>query len=211
MSTEMPSDINIPSEEPGVSNNKFAVTWDKEIDSNQDPWVTTNQQDSQASQEAEGASPTTSTITAGTSQRGRARTMSRKMANSVSQQDFYGNANMHYMALQSLMGETDEDLFHNNDTQLQDAIKELQGLGLNIKDQGHPADYVGVNISKLWDGSYKVTQRALIDSIINDIGSTTPSPSLFQPRYLSNCMLSRMTLHSSWISTTDLLLASSTT
>jgi hypothetical protein len=37
----------------------------------------------------------------------------------------------------------------NDDTQLQDAIKELQGLGLNIEDQGHPADYVGVNISKL--------------------------------------------------------------
>jgi hypothetical protein len=35
--------------------------------------------------------------------------MSRRMADSVSQQDFYGNANMHYMALQSFMGETDED------------------------------------------------------------------------------------------------------
>jgi hypothetical protein len=58
----------------------------------------------------------------------------------------------------------------NNDTQLQDAMKELQGLGLNIKDQGHPADYVRVNISKLQDGSYKFTQRALIDSIINDVG-----------------------------------------
>jgi hypothetical protein len=70
MSTEMPSDINVPSEEPGISNDKFAVTWDKEIDSIQDPQVTTNQQDAQASQEAEGASPTTSTITAGTSRRG---------------------------------------------------------------------------------------------------------------------------------------------
>ncbi len=49
-------------------------------------------------------------------------------------------------------------------------IKELQGLGLDIEDQGHPADYVGVNISKLQDGSYEFTQRALIDSIINDIG-----------------------------------------
>ncbi len=58
----------------------------------------------------------------------------------------------------------------NNDNQLQDTIKELQGLGLNIKDQGHPADYVGVNISKLRDGSYKFTQRPLIDSIINDLG-----------------------------------------
>jgi hypothetical protein len=37
MSTETPSDINAPSEEPGVSNDKLAVTWDKEIDSNQDP------------------------------------------------------------------------------------------------------------------------------------------------------------------------------
>ncbi len=58
----------------------------------------------------------------------------------------------------------------NNDTQLQDAIRELQGLGLNIKDQGHPADYVGVNISKLRDESYEFTQRAIIDSIINDVG-----------------------------------------
>ncbi len=65
--TETPSDINVPSEEPGVSNDEFAVTWDEEIDSNQDPQVATNQQDVQASQEAEGASPTTLTVTAGTS------------------------------------------------------------------------------------------------------------------------------------------------
>jgi hypothetical protein len=57
-----------------------------------------------------------------------------------------------------------------NDSKLQDAIKEIQDLGLNIEDQGHPADYVGVNIKKLRDGSYEVTQRALIDAIINDIG-----------------------------------------
>jgi hypothetical protein len=120
MSTKTPSDINAPSEEPGGSNDEFAVTWDKEIDSNQDPQVTTSQQDAQASQEAEGASPTTSTATAGTSQRGQARTMSRKMADSVSQQDFYGNANMHYMALQPLMGETDEDLFHDAHLELQE-------------------------------------------------------------------------------------------
>jgi hypothetical protein len=67
MSTETPSDIDVPLEEPGVSNNKFAVTWDKEVDSNQDPQFTTNQQDAKVSQEAKGASPTTSTITAGTS------------------------------------------------------------------------------------------------------------------------------------------------
>jgi hypothetical protein len=54
--------------------------------------------------------------------------------------------------------------------QLQEVIKGIQNLGLNIEDQGHPADYVGVNIKKLKDGSYEFTQQALIDSIINDVG-----------------------------------------
>ena len=68
----------------------------------------------------------------------------------------------------------------SDDTQLQDIINEIQGLGLNIEDQGHPADYVGVNINKLQDGSYEFTQRALIDSIIDDAGlqdsKTKPVP-----------------------------------
>jgi hypothetical protein len=58
----------------------------------------------------------------------------------------------------------------HNDPQLQEVIKEIQNLGLNIEDQGHPADYVGVNIKKLKDGSYEFTPRALIDSIIDDVG-----------------------------------------
>jgi hypothetical protein len=58
----------------------------------------------------------------------------------------------------------------SNDLQLQEVIKEIQNLGHNIEDQGHPADYVGVNIKKLKDGSYEFTQRALIDSIIDDVG-----------------------------------------
>jgi hypothetical protein len=58
----------------------------------------------------------------------------------------------------------------SNNSQLQEVIKEIQKLGLNNEDQGHPADYAGVNIKKLKDGSYEFTQRALIDSIINDVG-----------------------------------------
>jgi hypothetical protein len=58
----------------------------------------------------------------------------------------------------------------SNDLQLQEVIKEIQNLGLNNEDQGHPADYVGVNIKKLKDGSYEFTQRMLVDSIINDVG-----------------------------------------
>ncbi len=58
----------------------------------------------------------------------------------------------------------------NDDTQLQQAITEIQGLGLNIEDQGHPVDYVGVSIKKLRDGFYEFTQRVLIDSIFEDVG-----------------------------------------
>ncbi len=65
----------------------------------------------------------------------------------------------------------DESFFlGSNDLQLQEVIKEIQNLGLNIEDQGHPADYEGVNIKKLKDGSYEFTQWALIVFIIDDIG-----------------------------------------
>jgi hypothetical protein len=37
----------------------------------------------------------------------------------------------------------------SNNLQLQKVIKEIQNLGINIEDQGHPADYVGVIIKKL--------------------------------------------------------------
>ena len=68
----------------------------------------------------------------------------------------------------------------NDDKELKKTIREMQALGLNIEDQGHPADYVGVNIKKLRDGSYEFTQRALIDSIVDDVGlqdsKTKPVP-----------------------------------
>jgi hypothetical protein len=35
----------------------------------------------------------------------------------------------------------------SNDSQCQDIIQEIQEFGLNIEDQGHPANYVGVNIN----------------------------------------------------------------
>jgi hypothetical protein len=68
----------------------------------------------------------------------------------------------------------------NVDAQLLQAIKEIQGLGLKIEDQGHPADYVGVSIKKHCNSFYEFTQRALIDSIIEDAGisnsKTKPVP-----------------------------------
>jgi hypothetical protein len=55
---------------------------------------------------------------------------------------------------------TDNGIFlGSNDSQLQEVIKEIQDLGLNIQDQGNPVDYVGVNIKKLKDGSDEFTQQ----------------------------------------------------
>ena len=56
----------------------------------------------------------------------------------------------------------------NDDSRLHQAIKEIQGPGINIdiEDQGHPADYLGVKNKKHQDNSYKFTQQALTDSII---------------------------------------------
>ena len=66
----------------------------------------------------------------------------------------------------------DDGIFLGNyDSKLQDAIKEIQDIGLNIDNQGHPADYVGSNIKKLQDGSYEFIQCALIDAIIDDAGT----------------------------------------
>jgi hypothetical protein len=53
--------------------------------------------------------------------------------------------------------------------QLTNIITKLQNLDLNIEDQGHPANYVGVNIKRLRDGSIELSQRALIATIIKDI------------------------------------------
>ncbi len=44
----------------------------------------------------------------------------------------------------------------------------MQNLELDIEDQGHSADYIGVNIKRIKDGSIKLSQRALINTIIED-------------------------------------------
>ncbi len=67
--------------------------------------------------------PVEPAVTAGTSQRGRVCSMSQRMAESVSQQGFYGNQGMHYMASQATTGDTDEDLFHDAHLQLQEHMR----------------------------------------------------------------------------------------
>jgi hypothetical protein len=67
--------------------------------------------------------PVEPTVTAGTSQHGQVCTMSQRMAESMSQQDFYGNQGMHYMASQATTGDTDEDHFHNAHLQLDEHVR----------------------------------------------------------------------------------------
>ena len=59
---------------------------------------------------------------AGTSSRGRVCTMSRAMAESVSQHDFYGRGNMHYMAAKSVC-EHDYSAEHNLHLELQERMR----------------------------------------------------------------------------------------
>jgi hypothetical protein len=63
-------------------------------------------------------------VQAGTSSRGRARRMTRAMAESVSQQQFYGRSNMHYMASSAMLtGQTDEDHEHDEHLALQEWMR----------------------------------------------------------------------------------------
>ena len=63
----------------------------------------------------------------------------------------------------------DRLFFGNDDDTLTWIIKQLKDAGLNMEDQGHPADYVGVNIKKTCDSSCEFTHQSLIDAIINDV------------------------------------------
>ena len=70
--------------------------------------------------------------------------------------------------------------FGNSDDAITSIIQQMKDKGLNIEDQGHLADYVGVNIKKLHDFTHEFTQRALINSIIDDVDTrnsyTKPVP-----------------------------------
>jgi hypothetical protein len=49
--------------------------------------------------------------------------MSQRMAETMSQQNFYGDQGMHYMSSQATMNKTNEDLFHDSHLQLQEQIR----------------------------------------------------------------------------------------
>ncbi len=80
-------------------------------------------QQNQSSHMNDEMTPVEPTVAAGTGQCGQVCTMLRRMAESVSLWDFYGNQGMHYLASQATTGDTDEDLFHDAHLQLQERMR----------------------------------------------------------------------------------------
>jgi hypothetical protein len=109
------SDLDIPSEDLSITTEQTDVNWDTHSNASGESQETERSQ-------PEGDTPSTP-VTAGTSQLRCIRTMSRRMADSVSQQDFYSTRNMHYMAHKSTIGETDDDLFHDAHLELQERMR----------------------------------------------------------------------------------------
>ena len=56
----------------------------------------------------------------------------------------------------------------SSDKQLSGIIFKMKNLDLDIEDQGHPADYIGVNIKCIKDGSIELSQQEFIDTIIQN-------------------------------------------
>ena len=99
----------------------------------------------------------------------------------------------------------------NDDAQLPDIIKQLKNAGLDVEDQGHPADYVGVNINHTRDGTVEFSQRTLIDNIISDSNDTVMYSKLSLLSHLLSSMHTRKLLILMAILATDPWLASSIT
>jgi hypothetical protein len=115
MYPETQSEANVPSEEISVAPPFHEFTTDNYSVSDIDSHVSENVQPSHQSQ-TEGATSAEPTVTAGTSQRGRVCTMSRRMVESVAQ-------GLHHMAHQSTFEETNEDLFHDAHLALQERMQ----------------------------------------------------------------------------------------
>ena len=114
MVLDPPLETHAPSEEFPVTEIDYNHTYDN-VSGSGDSQASRTPHQPNASNQAEGVTPSKLTLNAGTSRSGRVRTMSQRMADSKSQHDFYGTTGMHYMADMSkaYLNETPEDLLHD--------------------------------------------------------------------------------------------------
>ena len=54
-------------------------------------------------------------------------------------------------------------------SEMDNIIKEMRKVNLDITEEGNVEDFLGVNIERRQDGSLKLTQQYLINQIINDL------------------------------------------
>jgi hypothetical protein len=114
-----PSEDTVPLEEISIIPPFHEFTADNHSISDGNSQVTENAQpscQSRASHQNGGVTSVEPTVTAVTSQRGRVRKMSQRMAESVAK-------GMHHMAHQSTLNETNEDLFHDAHLELQEQMQ----------------------------------------------------------------------------------------
>jgi hypothetical protein len=77
------------------------------------------------------------------------------------------------------------------DEELDQAIEDMSNAGLELTVEGILEDFLGVNIKKLDDGSYELTQPRLIDSILEEVFGSDPLPSPKAIPMASSKVLSR--------------------
>jgi hypothetical protein len=127
ISSEMPSEKEAHTmSKPIFGPPLYDVTSDDYSVSDGDLHVSENSctsQRTQISHTNEGVAQVEPTVMAGTSQCGRVCTTTQRMAESVSQQNFYRDPGMHYMASQATTSKMDEDLFHDSHLQLQEQMR----------------------------------------------------------------------------------------
>jgi hypothetical protein len=117
------SDLDVLPDDSSIILEESDVDWDAHSNANEGADRETQVMENIDVTQAEGDTTTMAPISAGTSLSGRACTMSRRMADSVSQRDFYGTKNMNYMAQPSIIGETPDGLFHDTHLELQERMK----------------------------------------------------------------------------------------
>ena len=62
------------------------------------------------------------------------------------------------------------------ESDIYEAMADLANAGLDLEDQGSPADYIGVNINRINKDTFELTQPALARAIVNDVGIGPRTP-----------------------------------
>jgi hypothetical protein len=87
---------------------------------------------------------------------------------------------------------TDDSILSSPDEQeIEDIIQQMKQADLDLTVEGDVADFLGVNITRLDDNSFNLTQPKLIDSILEDLGLGHDSTSTKQVPMATTKLLSR--------------------